>query len=167
PFRLTDSVRSSSDTAFGCGYAMYEDDGSIAWDEFFDNEELGAPSFSFRRLIMNSTDTAMNTHRVFCLTEATGAELWSKDLASPGASVPVADDDAQAYVITEAGMLHKLNEQGQDVWSEQHEAPSTGLVLYDDTLFLGAGDSIEAVDISDGSLLYSQSVPDGIEATPV
>ncbi len=164
--RLTDSLRAASSGIGGCGVAMYEDDGKLAWDEFFDDEEIGATSFSFRRLLMNASNLVANTHRVICLTEATGAELWSRELDSPGAAVPVADDDAQAYVITESGRLHKLNETGQDVWVENHPAPSTGLVLYGDNIYYGTTGDLVAVAISDGSLVFSESLPDGLDATP-
>ncbi|MEZ5337642.1 MAG: PQQ-binding-like beta-propeller repeat protein [bacterium] len=164
--RVADGLRGFSGTDSTCGVAVYEEDGKLAWDEFFDNEVIGAPSFSFRRLLFCSTNSVDSTHRMFCLTEATGAELWSAPLDSAAAAVPVADDDAQAYVVTESGTVHKLNEQGQDVWEESHPLPTTGLLLHSGLLLYGTADGIVAIDISDGSLAWSENLPGGLDATP-
>ncbi|MCB1221695.1 MAG: PQQ-binding-like beta-propeller repeat protein [Planctomycetales bacterium] len=166
PTRKTESLRSASSGTGVCGVAMFEDDGSIAWDEFYDDEEISAPSFSFRRLLLNGSNLVSGTHRVFCLTEATGAELWSKEIDSAAAAVPVSDDDAQAYVVTESGTVHRLNEQGQDVWQESHPLPTSGLVLSGSLLFYGTADGVVAIDISDGALAFSENIPGGISATP-
>ena len=167
PRIIESAVQREASALGGGGFALFEMDGSLAWDYPLDAEDVGAASFSFKRFLLCANDPASSSYRILCLTEATGTALWIVDLDAAGVTVPVADGNANAYVASETGTVYCISEIGQDIWHNTHPAPATGLVLHGEQLFYCSSDSLVAIDITDGSLDFSETISGGMDATPV